>query len=394
MFSILLLCGCNMTAKQDYTNRFVIEGKFINQDNAYLDGKLKTVVIERVDLFSGSIEETEIEISRGKFTYELELDQDYVPTNLIFIRGFDNGDVFTWVKEGLTELNISARTPNACDGNNRKDSETLTSFYNQLKNSYFKIEKERKNALTNDDFSEDEKERLVKQFRAKDYTQYTLALTSFVIDNNTNEEAVALARDELIPILSDYFTGKYMTHFVHPDLAETTEGKRTNGILQCAKKRVGALPPDFSVTKINGDTIKMIDYLGKNRLYCFYDFDEKSEKEIKTIKRLSDKYKDRDDFVFINIYVGKDFDKWTKYVSENDLDKPNCVQCRLGKKRSFVPYSFYRNKELPVTCFIEDKGRFAVEGLTGKGMEIDLDRIFDGDLFYRKRGQSPTIIME
>jgi peroxiredoxin len=129
-----------------------------------------------------------------------------------------------------------------------------------------------------------------------------------------NKSALITDENVFVYIAEKYYlAGK--TPWVMPELQQ----KLTDDIKKRKQNLVGVVAPDFKMKDNKGKLIGLREIQNKHTILYFYDVDCEICKQVSPeLMNLYRIIKDRGVNV-IGIYVGKDKDKWTKYIAEKSL---------------------------------------------------------------------------
>ena len=136
------------------------------------------------------------------------------------------------------------------------------------------------------------------------------------------------------------------------------------------KTDVGARFVDFKLKDLEGNAVRLSDYAGKGSpvlidfwaSWCVYCI-----KEMPDIKKLYDKYKDRN-FEIVGVSLDNDHGAWENSVRKHEMDWPQMSDlegwaCEAAK--------LYGIESIPHTVLIDADGKIAVRGMS----VAELDRI-------------------
>ncbi len=116
---------------------------------------------------------------------------------------------------------------------------------------------------------------------------------------------------------------------------------------------VGDLAPDFTVTTLNGDVVKLSELKGKTVFVNFFAIAcPMCIKEFPVLqKSVWRKYKDNKDFVLISVGRGHTTDELKKFVTDRELEFP------MAADTDKSVYNLYANKYIPRNVIINKEGK-------------------------------------
>jgi len=136
----------------------------------------------------------------------------------------------------------------------------------------------------------------------------------------------------------------------------------------------GKIAPDFTETKINGDSMSLSDLRGQVVLLDFWaSWCGPCRKENPTVVKLYNKY-NKDGFTVMSVSLDKEKDKWLAAIETDKLTWPNHVSDLKGW--SSAAGQKYQVRGIPFTVLIDKEGKIIQTNLRGADLENKLKEIF------------------
>jgi peroxiredoxin len=131
------------------------------------------------------------------------------------------------------------------------------------------------------------------------------------------------------------------------------EKSEVDDVVISTVSHVGDVAPDFSVTTLNGDVIKLSDLKGKTVFVNFFAIAcPMCIKEFPVLqKSVWRKYKDNKDFVLVSVGRGHSAEELKKFVTDRELEFP------MAADTDKSVYNLYASKYIPRNVIINKDGK-------------------------------------
>ena len=141
------------------------------------------------------------------------------------------------------------------------------------------------------------------------------------------------------------------------------------------RTQAGSHAPAFALESNKGEVYSLSQFLGKViYLDLWASWCHPCREETPYLKALQEKYKDRNDVVFIGISTDKDREKWLKAIEE---DKPTWLQ--LIDKDNIVSKAYVANA-IPQFVLIDKKGKIASFDAPRPSSSVELEKLLIREL--------------
>lgn len=170
----------------------------------------------------------------------------------------------------------------------------------------------------------------------------------------------------IVVIIAIYTTGAFNTNPTDENLINDSNQNET--ISESQKS------PNFTLTDLDGNSVSLSDYEGKNVYVNFFaTWCPPCKAEMPEIEKISQKYKDKD-LVVLAIDIGEDYDTVKSFVQENNytfkvlLDSDQAVATQ------------YNITSIPVSLFIDKQGNIVskkIGAMTMEDMEVSVQELLN-----------------
>lgn len=140
-----------------------------------------------------------------------------------------------------------------------------------------------------------------------------------------------------------------------------------------AESLIGAKAPDFTVTNLKGETIKLSDYVGKKVIVEFSQ--TKCPACIESYPVLEEFKNENEDYVVIKIYPKDTKESMEEFFETNNFEPIDDIIAGNGKIKNVV--EAYNIKYTPTMIFVDEEGIIRLARVTkmDKEMLIDMTNI-------------------
>lgn len=195
-------------------------------------------------------------------------------------------------------------------------------------------------------------------------TLMTLAVSSsiFIGCSNTNTTEPTQVIEEAVSIDYNSSPEKILSHYSDEGMREFKVRYPEKERMDYALKQIGKVAPNFELTNISGETVKLSDLKGKKVLLEIV----KTTCPIcqKTAPSLDTYMKDNADVVIIPVFPKDDKESIESYYKGLNLEVNTSAVAGLDNEKQMTIVEDYSLTRVPTLIFIDESGKisYAVEG--------------------------------
>ena len=364
----------------------VINGKIA--DDKLANGKaIKKVFLTSADEYGRRTVVAEAKVKKGLYTFKYKVSAD-APVMQYTITGFDNEKgIKLFVEPGTVAVN-TATAQNPCQSKlSGTPTNDLYEEYKQIDiNADEKVAKAVE-ALAQQNGKEwlesKEGKQEVKRIEATERIKREADRIRFLIDHNASPMTPLEMECRVMPYLSNAYAEQMMKSVYTPLQKHPYYQSFRNAVL-ARNIKVGNEVPDIAITLRDGKTVKLNDNRGKYILLDFWASTcEKSMQNRNTLKELYQATKEEQDkFVIVSLSLDSDKIAWGNALDSNGLALDGWVQGNDTMGTESIAAKQFGVKKTPHMILIDPEGRAISLNMEADEVQMRVEQILDGDLYY------------
>ena len=364
----------------------VINGKIA--DDKLANGKaIKKVFLTSADEYGRRTVVAEAKVKKGSYTFKYKVSAD-APVMQYTITGFDNEKgIKLFVEPGTVAVN-TATAQNPCQSKlSGTPTNDLYEEYKQIDiNADEKVAKAVE-ALAQQNGKEwlesKEGKQEVKRIEATERIKREADRIRFLIDHNASPMTPLEMECRVMPYLSNAYAEQMMKSVYTPLQKHPYYQSFRNAVL-ARNIKVGNEVPDIAITLRDGKTVKLNDNRGKYILLDFWASTcEKSMQNRNTLKELYQATKEEQDkFVIVSLSLDSDKNAWGNELDNNGLALDGWVQGNDTMGTESIAAKQFGVKNTPHMILIDPEGRAISLNMEADEVQMRVEQILDGDLYY------------
>ena len=351
------------------------------------DGKkIKKVYLTRTNEFGQVVDVAATKVKKGNYTFKYALACDE-PVLQYALTGFGEGqDIEIFVEPGRVEVN----TQNAAQAGQSRVTGTPT---NDTYADYRAIAEEGSREVARQIAALEECQgsawletpegkNAVKRIKATEDIKMESQTLRFLIDHNASPMMPLEVERALLPKLSAAYA-EQMSKAVAYSLQQHPYYLSLRNTVLANSMKVGSEAPDITLPLLDGGVVHLNDYRGKYVILNFWAEAEQAAAMMAELQKVYEQTREqREQFVFISIFLGNDMAAWKKAVADFGIACEGWSHACDGAGVNSPAAKRYGVEKTPRIVFVEPEGHVISLDMELDEISMRVEQIMMGDLYY------------